>query len=225
MLSVMVLLAAAWRWGPLKDMIDMDAFAGLVGSLRIWPDGVLLLLGAFVVGGLLAVPVTLLIGVTAAVLGPILGFAVSLGGSLASALTTFALGRWLGRGLVRRLGGSALGRVSRRLAANGLLAVIFMRVVPLAPFSVVNLAAGASRIGTGPFVLGTILGMSPGIFLAVLFIDRLAAAIMSPDPATFAAVLVIGIGGWVGAAYLVRRMQRADRQEVMADEDRAISAG
>ncbi|GKS58054.1 phospholipase [Nitrospira sp.] len=225
LLSVMVLLAAAWRWGPLKDMIDMDAFAGLVGSLRIWPDGVLLLLGAFVVGGLLAVPVTLLIGVTAAVLGPILGFAVSLGGSLASALTTFALGRWLGRGLVRRLGGSALGRVSRRLAANGLLAVIFMRVVPLAPFSVVNLAAGASRIGTGPFVLGTILGMSPGIFLAVLFIDRLAAAIMSPDPATFAAVLVIGIGGWVGAAYLVRRMQRADRQEVMADEDRAISAG
>jgi phospholipase D1/2 len=44
-----------------------------------------------------------------------------------------------------------------------------IRMVPIAPFSIVNMVAGASKLGLRDFMLGTALGMAPGIaVMAVL---------------------------------------------------------
>jgi uncharacterized membrane protein YdjX (TVP38/TMEM64 family) len=52
--------------------------------------------------------------------------------------------------------------VQRRIVSGGTLAIAAIRLVPIAPFTVVNLVAGASEIRIGAFVAGTILGMLPG---------------------------------------------------------------
>ena len=36
-------------------------------------------------------------------------------------------------------------------------------MVPIAPFSIVNVVAGASKLSLRDFMLGTVLGMAPGI--------------------------------------------------------------
>ena len=80
---------------------------------------------------------------------------------MASALAAYGLGSLLGRQKLNRLAGSSLNRLSRRLARQGVLVVAMMRIVPVAPFTVVNLAAGASHIGLRDFLIGTVFGMTP----------------------------------------------------------------
>jgi uncharacterized membrane protein YdjX (TVP38/TMEM64 family) len=49
------------------------------------------------------------------------------------------------------------------------LTVTALRVLPVAPFSIVNLVMGASHVSLRDFVVGTFLGMAPGI-VAISFL-------------------------------------------------------
>ena len=62
-------------------------------------------LDAFVLGGLVVAPVTVLIAVSVLAFGPLFGFLYSFTGMTLSALTTFGLGHLLGHETVRRLAG------------------------------------------------------------------------------------------------------------------------
>ena len=88
-------------------------------------------------------------------LRPVLGIVYALIGATMSGAMTFAIGRHLSRETVRRLAGRRLNDLSRRLGERGLLAIVFVRVVPVGPFSIVNIVAGASHIRWRDFLLGT----------------------------------------------------------------------
>ena len=108
-------------------------------------------------------PVLVLIAATAAALGPWMGFFSAGIGVLLSALTLFTIGRFLGHARLQRLLGRRAARIQRRVIGKGVVAVAMIRMVPIAPFSVVNLVAGASELSLRDFMLGTALGMAPGI--------------------------------------------------------------
>ncbi len=206
-LVAFVALAAAWRWTPLGDWLAIDTVSRFAENVQRAPAAPLAVLGVYVLAGLLVMPITVLVAATVLVFGPWLGVAYALGGSLLSAATTYGLGRLLGRNVVRRLAGGRLNRLSKRLGRRGLLTVVTVRMIPVAPFTVVNLVAGASHIGARDFLVGTLLGMAPGIAATVLFIDRIAAAIRDPSAgaiAIVAAVLVLV----VAITLLLRRWLR-----------------
>ncbi|MDZ7750526.1 MAG: VTT domain-containing protein [Gammaproteobacteria bacterium] len=216
-LAVLLGLAAAWRWTPLGGLLEVDALVAAAGTAGESFGGALLLLAAFVAGGILSVPVTLMIIVTVLVAGPWLGFGLALTGSIASAVASYWIGSATGRRLLRRLSGGRINRLSRRLAQRGILTIITLRIVPVAPFTVINMVAGASHIRFRDFVLGTLVGMGPGVFAIALFTDRVAAAIRKPDLPEFA-VLAAVTGGivaliWGVHNWLVRRGQRNGKDE------------
>jgi phospholipase D1/2 len=174
-------LAAAWRWTPLKEYLNLQILAAWATQIQQQPWTPLLVGGAYLIGGAVLLPVTVLILVTALTFGPLTGFSYALGGCLLSALFTFAIGHLLGRETVRKVAGGKLNRVSRRLAERGLLAVMAVRILPVAPFTIVNLVAGASGIRLRDFALGTVLGMIPGIAAITLFEDSLRRLIERPE--------------------------------------------
>jgi len=147
---------------------------------------------AFVGGGFVLFPVTMLVGVTAILFGPVLGSLYALIGATMSGAVTFAIGRQLSRETVRGLAGRRLNDLSRRLGERGLLAIVFVRVVPVGPFSIVNIVAGASHIRWRDFLLGTLIGLAPGVTAASIFVDRVAAAIREPGTSTFVLVAAAG---------------------------------
>ena len=52
---------------------------------------------------------------------------------------------------------------------KGILAVVVIRMIPVAPYSVVNVVAGASTLPLRDFMVGTLLVITPGILaMAVL---------------------------------------------------------
>ena len=59
---------------------------------------------------------------------------------------TYAIGRLIGREALSDVLGPRLNRVREKIRRRGVIAVALIRLVPLAPFTIVNLAAGASDI-------------------------------------------------------------------------------
>jgi len=167
---------------------------------RAWvPLAVLL---AYVVGGFLMVPVILLIVAGGAVFGPWHGFVYGVLGSMASSLAGYGAGRAIGRDGVRRLAGTRLNKVSERLGQLGTLAVVAVRLVPVAPFMIVNLIAGAVHIRPRQYVAGTLLGMTPGILLLTVFGHGLLRLVERPTAgglllAGGVAGLIIALSGWI----------------------------
>ena len=162
-------LALAWQYTSLKDFADVGFVSSIISQPARTAIAPLLAIAAFVIGGLVIFPVLVLIAATAAALGPWMGFLSAGIGVLLSALTLFLIGRFLGHARLQRLVGRRAARIQRRVIGKGVVAVAMIRMVPIAPFSVVNLVAGASELSLRDFMLGTLLGMAPGIaVMAVL---------------------------------------------------------
>jgi len=195
-----VLGLAALYGSPLREWMNVDALAGLAADFEHAPGAPLLALGIFVAGGLVGFPLTVLVIVCILVFGPWHGFLYSLFDALVSAMVTYALGHFLGSGAVRRLAGKKLNKLNGRLASRDLLTLIIVRIVPLASFTLINMAAGASNIRFRDFIVGSAIGLLPGILGISLFIDQLAATLRKPDLPAFALLAaiigVIVVSGW-----------------------------
>lgn len=209
-LLVVAALAAAWSWSPLRAWLDIDL---VVGALRRFGRsfGLPAAVAGLTVALVLAVPLMFLTLVALAAYGPWAGSACVLAGALLGAAASYGLGLVLGREVVERLGGARVNRLSRRLAQRGLLAVIVVRLVPVAPFAVVNMVAGASHIRLRDLLLGTAIGIAPGTLVMAVFVEQITAALREPTPLTLVllavTVALVATGAW-GLNRWLRAMDR-----------------
>ncbi|MBR8143335.1 VTT domain-containing protein [Burkholderia sp. AU19243] len=200
-------LALAWRFSPLGKALNVASLARAAAHAAQLPGAPALLLAGYVVAATLSVPITLLITVTGLVFGAWPGLAYAAVGTMVAAATTYWVGRWLGRDAVRRLAGGRANRLSEHIGRRGVVAMAVLRLLPIAPFTIVNLVAGASHIGLRDYLIGTALGMLPGIVLTVTFAHQLTAAFSHPGPGAFAWLAAIG-AVLVGVSVLLVRMLR-----------------
>lgn len=114
---------------------------------------------------------------------------------------------------MRKLAGDRLNRISRKLAQHGLLTIVTIRVVPVAPFTIINLVAGASHIKFRDYVVGTALGMAPGMAAIVLLTDTIGKTIKQPD-LTHISLLTATVGALVLVAFvLVKWLMKKSKKE------------
>ena len=211
-IGVVVLLflfaaAAAWKWTPLADLIDINRLSGWAAALRESPTRYLYLLGAYVIGSVLLVPITALILITAIIFGPVMGSLYSIVGSLAGAVVTYALGGFLGQDFVRKLAGAKWRRLEQKIGQTGIVAVATLRLLPVAPFTVVNVVSGAFKVPLRDYILGSLLGLVPGIIITNFFAHQLASAIRDPGIGTFLILALLIIITVAGTVWLKRRFE------------------
>lgn len=177
---ICVALAALWQVTPLARFADpawVTHWADDFGS-RWWAP--LALTAVYVPASLVMFPRPLLTMLGVIAFGPFGAFAIAMSGMLLSAYGTYLAGKRFDRHTVRRVGGRRVARMARVLRERGLIAITALRLVPLAPYAVEGIVAGAIRIRLRDFLLGTALGIFPGIFAATLFGDQLHAALENP---------------------------------------------
>lgn len=205
LIAAVVGLVLAWRFTPLSEIVDPAALQDWLAGLRGQPWAPLAVVGLYVGMGLIAFPVTVLIAATAMLFGPGWGFAYAMAGTLASAGVAYFIGAVLGRDLIRRYAGHTVNKLSKRLGRHGILAVIILRMAPVAPFTVVNLIAGASHVKAVDFMAGTFLGMLPGMTLMTLFGSSLVNLLDDPQPHHF---LLLGgiIALWITVSIVLQRV-------------------
>lgn len=203
--AALLALLMLWSYTPLGELADPEAIVnalyGVRGEWWIYPA----ILAAFVFGGLLLFPVTVLIAVTGLLLGPWAGWLCAILGSMASAWAGHATGWWLGGRSVQNISGRAFRAVSQALKKQGIVAVAALRMVPVAPYTIVNMAMGAAGVPPRTFLIGTFIGMLPGTFVLTMLGDRLREAWREPHPANlvlFTLIIVL----WLGLAYVLQQL-------------------
>jgi uncharacterized membrane protein YdjX (TVP38/TMEM64 family) len=178
------------------------------------PWGLPVAVGVFVVLAFLGVPQIVLIAATVVAYGPWLGSLYSWIGTLASSIIGFWLGRAFGGRLLRDVGGEGLNRFMRLIGENGFLASLIVRQVPMAPFIVVNMAAGVTPMRHRDFAAGTALGIIPKIALTAFAGNSALEAFKGgglKHYAVLAAVAALWIGmGWLARNWLRRREDRLE---------------
>ena len=199
-IALIVVLTLAWQFTGLKELAQPDHIRELLEEAQGEPWALGVVVALFLLGGAVAFPVTILILATAAVFGPWWGMLYATAGVAASAGLMFAIGARFGQGVPRRLLGKRWDRLRDRLQRRGLVAVVALRVVPVAPFSLINLAAGAGSIRLVDFALGTLIGMGPGLAAIALMGDRIVKVFADPS-ASQIAVLALCVAGWIGLSF------------------------
>jgi uncharacterized membrane protein YdjX (TVP38/TMEM64 family) len=124
---------------------------------------------------------------------------------LASAIVTYSIGVVFGQEALSRVLGPRLTRIRTRIARRGVLAIAAVRLLPLAPFSLVNLVAGASAIRLSDYLAGTLLGMAPGLVLLSALGDQIVRIVVAPSLLNIL-LLVLAAVAWIGLSFLVQAL-------------------
>jgi phospholipase D1/2 len=208
---VLLALTLAWHFTPLSEYANLDALRATLGSFSRTSYAPLIAVGGFLIAGFIAFPITVLIAATAAAFGPIHGMIYSAVGAMTSAVIVFAIGNAIGRKTLRDVIGPRLDKLRKQIAHQGVIAIAAIRILPLAPFMVVNLVAGASEIRLLDFVLGTAIGLAPGIIVLSLLGGQIVDVLSQPT-AFGVGLLLLAVAGWIGVTlggqYLIARNRK-----------------
>ncbi len=122
--------------------------------------------------------------------GPLIGIALTWTGAMLGAALSFALARGLGRGFVRLvLSEARFQRLAQIAPRPGTL--LYVRLVPLISFNLVNYAAGLMGVSWGTFLWTTALGILPLTVAMVLLGDAMLRAPLWLLAAIAAALLLL----------------------------------
>jgi uncharacterized membrane protein YdjX (TVP38/TMEM64 family) len=180
-------------------------------ELRDWSTSMgpwlpLAFLAAHIVVTVLPFPRTAFTLAAGLLFGPVLGVALAVVASTASAVIAVELVRAAGWQLSRLVRHAAVETVDTRLRERGWVAVLSLRLIPVVPFAPLNYAVGASAVRVLPYTLATVAGVLPGTAAVVILGDALTGHV-SPLLA-----LVSGCTGLVGIALLAFEVRLHRRQ-------------
>jgi uncharacterized membrane protein YdjX (TVP38/TMEM64 family) len=160
-------LGAPW-WSPVAFVVAYAALAGLGFS------GLVLTLAGGVVFGFER-------GVVLNTIGANLG-----------ANAAYALARILGKDAVAALLGARFARIQHFAQTGGFLWLLRLRLIPVVPFNLLNLAAGLAGMPWRTFVAATALGILPGTVIDTFFADAIVTGSGEASHAAFTRLLVAG---------------------------------
>lgn len=102
-----------------------------------------------------------------AIFGPVWGTIYANVAATIGATLAFLVTRYLLRDVVLQRFGTRLEGINREIEARGLHYLLFLRLIPVFPFFLINLAAGLTRLPLRTFFFGTMIGIIPGGFVYV----------------------------------------------------------
>jgi uncharacterized membrane protein YdjX (TVP38/TMEM64 family) len=165
-----VAFAAIW-WSGLASELTWAGLARNQALLAGWVDAHPLLAGAayivlYAVSTALSLPQGALLTLSGGLLfGAVIGTVLAVTGATAGAIALFLAARSaLGASMEKR-GGATMGKLRDALRKDGFSYLLAIRLLPLFPFWLVNLAASVCGMRLGPFALATFLGIIPATFV------------------------------------------------------------
>jgi len=159
---------------------------------------------AFAFLAFLGVPQFVLIAAAVVAFGAWTGFAYSWIGTMVSAIVGFYLGRFAGARALQTLSGESMQRFMDMVGRNGFLASLIVRLVPSAPFIVVNMAAGVTPMRVSQFLAGTAIGIVPKIAVTAFAGSSIVKALKGEGggPLVWLAVAALT---WLAIGWFARR--------------------
>ena len=198
---VAVIIVSVALLVPLPTAVQLRDWAKSVG-----PWFPLAFLAAYVVVTVFPFPRTAFTLAAGLLFGPLLGATLAVLASAISALIALLLVRALGWRLGRLVRHPTTDSLNARLRQRGWPAVVWLRLIPAVPFSMLNYAAGASAVRVLPYTVATFVGLLPGTLAVVILGDALTGRV---NPLL---VLVSFITAGIGVTGLILEARAARSQ-------------
>jgi uncharacterized membrane protein YdjX (TVP38/TMEM64 family) len=207
LLTLALLVGAAFAVVALSGSLSADGVRdrvdslGAAGPLLFIPISACLTVALF--------PGPLLAGASGLLFGTALGTPVSIVSATLGATLAFGLSRWWAHDAVQELAGPRLSALSAWVGRRGFLSVLYARIAPGVPYSLVNYAAGLAPILLRSFVAATAIGVAPRAF-AYTALGGSLGDLGSPEAIVAIVVLVVmAAAGAIVGGRDVRRARRA----------------
>lgn len=199
-ITVVLLLLMLWWQTPLSQWAQPQNIAERIATLVKSPWAPLLLALMYLSATMVMFPVFILNLSLILTLGPLWGVVFAWFGMVLSGSFAFGMGRAFGRKPLSGLDIAALDKALSVIRFSGLPGMLLLRLVPLAPYPVVNLALGAGGIRTRIFLLGTVLGVLPSLIAVGVIGFQVLEVLQHPTPADvgilIGMVTVVAALGW-----------------------------
>ena len=202
----------AWRLGYFEAE-RRDQLIAAIGDVSGSPLAAVAFVACWTLAVVLCLPTTVLTIAGGALFGTARGALYSWSAALIGTLVAHSLARSLDKGAIRRLFGTHRLRETLRTRAD-IPFLIRMRVMPVAPFGVLDYVAGLAGVPTRRMMLATAIGVAPGILAYAFAGDHLRAGIASPaggdgNGLMIAGVVTIGMVAIAVLPWLVRKLAGA----------------
>jgi uncharacterized membrane protein YdjX (TVP38/TMEM64 family) len=153
-----------FRMSGMLEQFDIQALSDWVRDQGL--TGMVLYVLAYTVRPLVFFPASLLTVFGGYTYGPWLGTLLDVIGAGTGGLLSFWIARLLGRrGVEKLIGKGKLNVLDERIATNGFLVVLIVRLIPLFPFDAISYASGLSKIRFKQFAIANYIGIIPGAFV------------------------------------------------------------
>jgi uncharacterized membrane protein YdjX (TVP38/TMEM64 family) len=210
----MVLVSAALLVvGRLYYGEQIEAFIdGTLGEARRTHIGLPVTIAVFTLTAYVGAPQFVLILACVVAFGPEQGFWFAWIATIVSGAVTYFTGRLAGAETRKRFGGATGGRFTRFMGKNAFLASLIVRLVPSAPFVVVNMAFGAAHVNFWAFLGGLTVGVLPKTAILAFGFDAIMDA-LEGKVGSAVAMGVLAIVLWIVVAFVVRRWLRPSAED------------
>jgi len=160
-----IAIVLLFKYTPIRDYISATKLQQFIQSFGFWAPLVYIII--YTIGPTLMFPGSILSLAGGLAFGPIWGTIYTVLGATIGACGAFWVARIMGRGFVEKLAKGKLKTFDDSAAEHGIQVMLFLRLVPLFPFNVLNYAAGLSKIRFMDYLIGTLVGIIPGTFAYV----------------------------------------------------------
>lgn len=185
LLVTVALLALLWRLliddglgGRERIVAMLDAASGWRNTPWLVPTLIL----SYLILVPLVFPLTVLVLVTGSLLDPWTAMFCATVGTLGASMLSYFLGRRLGREAIERHGGRRVRAAEAFMQDNAMHSMIVINLLPIAPFTMTNMLAGAFHMRFGAYLVGSAIGIIPGL-LVVILVGGQAASILRASSA------------------------------------------
>ena len=169
-LALIGLVAAVWLLG-LRHVLSWSELARNQAALNAWIAAhswlaPCLYVAAYTASVALSLPQGALLTMAGGLLfGALAGGALAVTGATLGAVALFLIARSAAADAMAARGGAAVARLREELGRNGFAYLLALRLIPLVPFWLVNLAAALCGMRLRQFATATFIGIMPATFV------------------------------------------------------------
>lgn len=201
-------LAMIWKVTPLSYYATPENVIPLLEQVRNTPWAVPAAMLLYTIGTLAFFPHMAMTGIIVIVFSPLQAFSIAMTGSLVSGSIGYWAGRKLGLKSMRALIGETAEKISVYAKKGGIIGITLLRLLPIAPYTAVNMALGMLEISFFTFIAGTFLGTLPGTVIAAFLGESMLELWQNPNMEHLSMILG-GLACWVaiigGSHYAAKR--------------------
>ena len=205
-LATALFLVAIWHWSPLQSL-DAEQLQRWTEPLAKHPAAPLIIVAGYIAASLILFPRPVLTLAFVGIFGPWRTTIYGMTGLLIAAATAFWFGATYGPLRSQESQRYGFHAIAAQLKRGGVLSVVAIRMLPVAPFTVVNIFVGALGVRFIDFIIGTFVGLLPGTLTTVMVGDRIWAALQHTRWTDVALAVGLSAAGII-ASIILRRAIR-----------------